>query len=357
MKFTVHKKVLAKVKGKLKKTKPATLSTEKQNHIAKTDTVSAKELEVTEATIEERKLFGFLHIKRKKTLAVIGVISAIFIFLGITGIGLYGYRWENNYATSVTKYVPYPIAMVNGQFISYYSYLEHLNMLKNYQTNFKKVDFKTKEGKKQLETMRQETMDTLVDNKIVSAEAKKQKVKIDQKELDDSYAQLIKSNGGEKTFAEVLKKYYGVTVAEFKEDVYKDRLLRQKVMQNFSAADGLNQESRKKAEEVLAKVKAGEDFQALAKKYSQDSTAANGGDLGTFGKGKMVPEFEKAAFVLKANEVSGLVKTVYGYHIIKVTEVKGDQIHAYHILIKTKDFQTWLDDAIKKAKVRLFVKL
>ena len=205
--------------------------------------------------------------------------------------------------------------------------------------------------------MRKDVLYGLIESEIIKTEAKKQNVKITQKELDDSYAQLIKSNGGDKTFAEVLKKYYGVSINEFKTEVYKDRLLRQKLMQNFSADEGLNQESKKKAEEVLAKVKAGEDFQALAKTYSQDSTAANGGDLGTFGRGKMVPDFEKAAFALKANEVSELVKTVYGYHIIKVTEVNGDQIHAYHILIKTKDFQTWLDEAEKNAKVKIFGKV
>jgi len=357
VKFTVHKKVLSKVKGKFKKDQTTPVVKEKKASKITTEPIEAKDSAVVETTESERKLFGFIRVQKKKTLAIIGVLSALVLFIGITALGLYAYRWENKYAYTVTKYIPYPIAFVNGNFISYHSYLEHLNMVKNYQTNFKKVNFSSKEGKIQLESMRKETIDTLVDNKIVLVEAKKQNIKIDQKELDDSYAQLIKSNSGEKAFAEVLKKYYGMTVNEFKEDVYKDRLLRQKLLQKFSSDEDLNKESKKKAEEILAKIKAGEDFQELAKKYSQDSTAASGGDLGTFGKGKMLPDFEKAAFALKANEISGLVKTTYGYHIIKVTEIKGDQIHAYHILIKTKDFQTWLDDAIKNAKVRLLVKI
>ena len=75
---------------------------------------------------------------------------------------------------------------------------------------------------------------------------------------------------------------------------------------------------RQQAEEVLAKVKAGEDFATLAQQYSQDSSAAQGGDLGTFPRGKMVRPFEEAAFRLAPGETSDLVESQFGFHIIKV---------------------------------------
>jgi peptidyl-prolyl cis-trans isomerase D len=75
---------------------------------------------------------------------------------------------------------------------------------------------------------------------------------------------------------------------------------------------------RKKAEEVLQKVKAGGDFAALAKQYSEDSSAAEGGDLGTFPRGKMVPPFENAAFALAPGTTSEIVESPFGFHIIKV---------------------------------------
>ena len=80
------------------------------------------------------------------------------------------------------------------------------------------------------------------------------------------------------------------------------------------------------AEEVLKKAKApGADFAALAKQYSEDdSNNANGGDLDYFGRGRMVPEFENAAFAMKAGEISNLVKTAFGFHIIKVVDNKPD---------------------------------
>src|SRR2546425_1394189 len=79
--------------------------------------------------------------------------------------------------------------------------------------------------------------------------------------------------------------------------------------------------ARKKAEELLAKVKAGADFAALAKESSEDpGSAANGGDLGLFLRGRMTPAFEEAAFALQAGGVSDVVETPFGFHVIKVEE-------------------------------------
>jgi peptidyl-prolyl cis-trans isomerase D len=75
---------------------------------------------------------------------------------------------------------------------------------------------------------------------------------------------------------------------------------------------------REKATGVLERAKKGEDFSALAKQFSEDSSASSGGDLGDFGRGQMVPEFEKAAFSLGAGAISDLVQTQFGIHIIKV---------------------------------------
>lgn len=77
--------------------------------------------------------------------------------------------------------------------------------------------------------------------------------------------------------------------------------------------------ARKKAEDLLDQLKAGASFEELAKKYSDDyGSAAQGGDLGWFGRGQMVKPFEEAAFRLKKGELSGVVKSSFGYHIIKV---------------------------------------
>jgi peptidyl-prolyl cis-trans isomerase D len=78
---------------------------------------------------------------------------------------------------------------------------------------------------------------------------------------------------------------------------------------------------RKQAEDILQKVKAGGDFAALAKQFSEDEVSSSkGGDLDYFGRGAMVPEFEQAAFGMKAGDVSDLVKTSFGFHIIKIVD-------------------------------------
>ncbi|MEO8514368.1 MAG: peptidylprolyl isomerase [Ignavibacteria bacterium] len=93
--------------------------------------------------------------------------------------------------------------------------------------------------------------------------------------------------------------------------------------------------AKEKAEKLLDSVKTGMDFSELAKKYSDDSLSAlQGGSLGKSKKGSFVKEFEDAAFLLKPGEVSGIVETEFGYHIIKLNDKTGDFITAQHILVK-----------------------
>ncbi len=86
-------------------------------------------------------------------------------------------------------------------------------------------------------------------------------------------------------------------------------------------------DTEKEAKDILARLKKGENFAKLAMALSKDKgSAAKGGDLGFFTRGRMVPEFEEAAFSLKPGEISAPLKTQFGYHIIKVTERKAGAI-------------------------------
>jgi peptidyl-prolyl cis-trans isomerase SurA len=90
---------------------------------------------------------------------------------------------------------------------------------------------------------------------------------------------------------------------------------------------------KRKAEKILELVKSGQDFAQLASMYSDDPSGKEGGDLGFFKKGDMIPKFEQVAFSLNPGEVSDVVETEFGYHIIKVEDKKDDRVHARHILI------------------------
>lgn len=92
-----------------------------------------------------------------------------------------------------------------------------------------------------------------------------------------------------------------------------------KIEENISSEK--QEAQRKKAEEILAKARGGEDFSSLAKTWSEDSTKNKGGDLGTFAKGIMVKEFEDIVFSMQPNAISDIVKTQFGYHIIKLEKI------------------------------------
>jgi peptidyl-prolyl cis-trans isomerase C len=117
------------------------------------------------------------------------------------------------------------------------------------------------------------------------------------------------------------------------------------------------------AQAVLKQVKGGADFAALAKKHSADGSAQQGGDLGVFNKGQMVPAFDEATFSMLPGQISDLVTTQFGYHIIKVTERKPvpfDQVSP-----KIKEFlaeqqkraraQAFIDSLKQKAKIEVLV--
>jgi len=100
---------------------------------------------------------------------------------------------------------------------------------------------------------------------------------------------------------------------------------------------GLEAKAHRDALATLADIRAGAKFEELARKRSQDTkTRRRGGDLGYFAKGRMVPEFEAAAFALKPGEVSEPVKSKFGWHLIQLVDRKGDEVRARHILFKNE---------------------
>jgi len=115
------------------------------------------------------------------------------------------------------------------------------------------------------------------------------------------------------------------------------------------------------ANELKAKIDAGENFAELAKKHSKDpGSGANGGDLDFFGRGRMVKEFEETAFALKINEVSKPVKSQFGYHIIKVTGQRGAYEKPYEDVtdeVRTSYISKKLDEKAKKLAEDIVAKL
>lgn len=126
------------------------------------------------------------------------------------------------------------------------------------------------------------------------------------------------------------------------------------ILAGKAASEEDKKKAKEKAEDILKKAKAGEDFTKLASEFSEDpGSKPKGGDLGFFQRGRMVPEFDKAAFALKPGEISGIVETMFGFHIIKVDEKKEAVIEPYE-QVKDKAAQKVFSE-FQKARVEEFV--
>jgi peptidyl-prolyl cis-trans isomerase C len=167
---------------------------------------------------------------------------------------------------------------------------------------------------------------------------------------------------------EDLKAYYESHKDEFKmPEMVRARHILIKI--DPSASDNDKKKAREKAEDILKKIKAGEDFAKLASDLSDDpGSKAKGGDLGFFPKGIMVKSFEDVAFSLKPGEVSGIVETQFGYHIIKVEEKKEpgmepfdtakDKIKQKLLQERTKTKVTeFIEKAIKEANIEVHTEI
>lgn len=292
------------------------------------------------------------------------VALGLAVFVGVFAVLIYKYKSDSNLVYSVARIVPYPAEKVNGQVVTYGQYLFELNSIKHYyrnqvdQNGKPTIDFNSADGKAKLADLRKQIMTQLKTDAVTRQLIAKYKIKVSDKEVNDQVDQIVKTSGGTKQVNDVLAKYYGWTMSDLKDKV-RFQLAKQKLETSIASDDSVNAQAKAKADEVLAKVKAGGDFGDLAKQYSQDSTASAGGDLGWFGRGQMVKEFEDVAFALQPGQTSDIVKTKYGYHIIKVIEKKpdGSQVHAAHILIKSVDFDQYLQDKVNQAKTPVYVKV
>ena len=205
-------------------------------------------------------------------------------------------------------------------------------------------------------------LDSIINQKLLFSEASKMNFDKDpgvQKQLEEAKKEILIKSYLKKEIEDQIKvtdddvkKYYEANKDKFKEP--------EKINVSHILVD-----TEAEAKDILAKLKGGADFAALAKEKSKCPSKDKGGDLGLLSKGQTVPEFEQAAFALQPGQLSDVVKTQFGYHIIKVTgkqpeksmaydEVK-DQLKQMLVADKQKErFEAILKDLKDKNKVVIY---
>lgn len=277
---------------------------------------------------------------------------AVMVMLAVTyyGVMIYAYGSKADNVQSVAKIVPYPIAVVNYDVVTYGEYLHETDYVRHYYEY-------AQAGIEDYKPIYQQIFDDLISNKIVEFEAITHKVKITKNDEDAAISAIIEGAGGQDKFEKALTDMYGLTPDQFRKLVHV-RLLREGldkavitrviashilILVDSAAAPEVVAVAKTKIDGIVTEITAGLDFAEAAKKYSEDtSSATNGGLLEPFAKGEMVEAFSDAAFATAPGQMSTPVKTEYGWHIIKVTSKSGS--------VEEK-FTDWLDGLKKKGLV------
>lgn len=252
------------------------------------------------------------------------------------------------------------------------------------------IDVKSKEGEKQRGEITRVVLDQMIEQRLILQKARQVNALATDAQIDAQLAEIKRNFPSEADFQGALAQR-GLTV-----NALRDRLRTNITVQNLVGkvtsvsvtdaeveqyfrqhrreydqpeqvrASHILLESDAEARFVLARLRRGDKFEDLARQYSKDpGSKEQSGDLGFVSRGQLVGEFEKAAFTLRPGQVSGIVKTQFGYHLIKVTGRKDpqpanlaqvrDQIRA-QLLSKKREaaFQAWLKRIKAQAKIKRF---
>lgn len=291
-------------------------------------------------------------------------------------------------------------AIVNGEIITQ-SYLDqHVKMI------LKQFPGKEDEPaeKDRVARIRSKILNDLINREVLFQESEKAGVKIDSKAVDEQFAKMKKQYPDEKAFKEfmssmnfteadiklqigkglVIKEFVDTTiidkinVSEKEINEYykknKDRFTRPETVRashilikvEKDAIEFEKGEALKKIEKVRKRALKGEDFAELAKKFSEGPSAEKGGELGFFQRGQMVKPFEEAAFTLKPGEISDVVKTQFGFHVIKVLDKKPSEttdLNEVRVRLEEflkqgkvrKEIMAYVEELRKKSKIEIFI--
>lgn len=250
-----------------------------------------------------------------------------------------------------------PAAIIVGKFenklwikvLEYNKFKEKLNVLFFYYQKEPKLKLPP------TEKIKEDILEKLIRDELTKKLAQEKGIKVSLKEVDER----IKIFSREGWFEESVKRYkelYNWSLEDIKIKLLEPLLLREKLENILSLDEELNRENKKRAEEILNRLEKGENFNDLAREFSQDlATAFKGGDLGYLKLGQMPKALEEIVFSSELITAPVLVKTDHGYHIIRILKREEDRAWLQHILIRYKTLDEWIEEQRKEIKVYKFM--
>ena len=292
------------------------------------------------------------------------VINAIVISVValILAIGLFFYLFYGTQSTSdmlyrVSKVIPAPVAIVDGEQVRYSDYLMKYRSAEHYLVEKEQIDINSQDGKSQLTYVRSQAMDDAVADAYASKLARSLDVNVSDADLEVFLKQQRQSSDGEvseATYNAVISDYYGWSPGEYR-DAMKSKLLRQKV------AYAVDTTAEDLSKNVETKVKAGKpDLQKIANELNaQDATAVEFVPAAWVPRNNQDGGLAQAASKLKKGEVSTAVKTTSGdgYYYVKLVDSNEAQVRYEYIHVPLKEFNAQLVQIEKDNKLTKFIKI
>jgi hypothetical protein len=264
----------------------------------------------------------------------------------------------NGFFRSVIKLIPVPVAMINWQPVwanDLYQQAAGLKQAQAYMTTTTSSSSETDE------TIFASAFTKSIKDVAASKLLKKNDLKVSVNDVEQSYNNEATQSGSSQTVENSIKRVYGWSPALFKKYVVRINLIRERLREKFAYSPSFNSAAKTTAGQVLALVKQpGSDFSELAKKYSQDEYATKGGDMGFVSQGTMAKEIEDVAWELNVGQVSDVIQSEYGFHIIKLlakkSEAGSSQLNLLEIFIGTPTVETAITDYLQKTTIRIFTR-
>ncbi len=254
------------------------------------------------------------------------------------------------------------VAEVNGEEISTEVYEEELRRALASVTTSYGVDWNDPENQALIPMLQEQVLDQLIQRELLYQLAEQEGVAVDSDAIDEEITSIKAQMEQEASIADwdTFLAMNNLTEEEARK-LIAENLLMEELSRKHSGAENVEQvhashilvETEETAQEVLDRLDEGEDFADLAAEYSNDNANKDeGGDLGWFPAGVMVPEFEEVAFSLEPGKISAPVETSFGYHIILVHEKEERALDpSMYTEAQQLQFQTWFEEQEAKADI------